>query len=195
MAFPKVLLVGDSITLGYAPTVIEALKDVAHVELVPGSAQHSAYVLERLGDWISTDAWDAVHFNCGLHDLKFFHETQRHQVPVEDYEANLFQAAARLQRETNARLIWATITPIVEEWHNVDRDFDRYVRDVEAYNAAALRIMNEAGIEVNDLYAFILERGVRESICTDGVHMTDDASRALGHEVAEYLEPIVRALV
>ncbi len=194
MSFPKVLLIGDSITQTYAPAAAEALREVAHVELIPDNGGDSTNVLAHLGDWLGGGGWDVVHFNCGLHDLKFDPEKDAYQVPLEAYEANVREVVAWLQRETSARLVWATITPVVEEWHNACKPFLRHERDVEAYNAAALRVVRAAGVEVDDLHAFVVERGVRQMICPDGVHMTEDGSRALGHEVAGFLEPICRAL-
>lgn len=195
MSFPKVLLIGDSIAFAYAPAVVEALREIAHVELIPDNGGDSANVRAKLPEWLGGGAWDVVHFNCGLHDLRFDPERDTYQVALEAYEANVREVVARLQRETSTRLVWATITPVVEEWHNAGKDSCRFNRDIEAYNAAALRVMRDAGVEVNDLHAFVVERGVRETVCPDGVHMTEEGSRALGHEVARFLEPICRALI
>jgi lysophospholipase L1-like esterase len=195
MGFPSVLLIGDSIAQGYAPAVTEALEGVARVELIPENGGDSSNVAAKLGDWLGATAWDVVHFNCGLHDMKFDLEMGLHQVSVERFEENLYTIVMRLQSETRARLVWATITPIVEERHNESgRDFRRFTRDVEIYNAGALRIMREAGIEIDDLHAFLVERGLEASISEDGVHLTPEASRAVGREVAGFLEPIVRAV-
>jgi len=194
MSFPNVLLIGDSITFGYAPATIEALREIAHVELIPENGGDSANVLAKLTGWLGETKWDVVHFNCGLHDMRFDPVKATYQVPVSAYEGNVRQIVAQLRKATSARLVWATSTPIVEQWHNAGRDFARSNRDVDDYNAAALRVIHEAGVEVDDLHAFVVERGVRETISADGVHLTEDASRALGHEVADFLEPIVRAL-
>ena len=194
MALPNVLLIGDSIAQGYAPAVAEALEGVAHVEMIGESGGDSANVAARLGEWLGETAWDVVHVNCGLDDMKYDLEMGLHQVPVERFEENVYTIVMRLQSETRARLVWATITPIVEERHNEPgRDFRRFARDVELYNAAALRVVREAGVEVDDLHAFLVERGVETSISEDGVHLTAEAYRAVGREVAAFIEPIVRA--
>ena len=174
--------------------VCEALRDVAHVSVIPENGGDSANVAARLGAWLGEGEWDVIHFNCGLHDVRTDPERGAYQVPVEEYEQNLFRIVVHLQSETRARLVWATITPVVEARHNVGGEGRRFARDVEAYNAAALRVMHEARVEIDDLHAFVVERGVDESVSDDGVHLTDDASRAVGLEVAGFLEPIVRAL-
>ncbi|MBN1917805.1 MAG: SGNH/GDSL hydrolase family protein [Verrucomicrobia bacterium] len=194
MGFPNVLLIGDSIAQGYASAVVEALEGVARVEFIGESGGDSQNVVARLGQWLGETAWDVVHVNCGLDDLKFDLEMGIHQVPLERFEENVYTVVMRLLSATRARLVWATITPIVEERHNeAGRDFRRFASDVEAYNEAALRVMREAGVEIDDLHAFVVERGLEASISDDGVHLTPEAYRAVGREVAGFIEPIVRA--
>jgi hypothetical protein len=60
---PKLLIIGDSISIGYTPAVAEALADefvVAHGE---GNASDSGQMLANLPDYLEADA-DAVrpHF-------------------------------------------------------------------------------------------------------------------------------------
>jgi len=173
----------------------EVLADVARVEVIGENGGDSQNVVAKLGEWLGTGPWDVVHANCGLHDMKFDLEMGLHQVPVERFEQNLYTLVMRLQSETRARLVWATITPVIEEWHNeAGRDFRRFTRDVEIYNEAALRIMSEAEVEVDDLHAYLVGRGLETSISEDGVHLTADAYRAVGREVAGFIEPIVRAV-
>jgi lysophospholipase L1-like esterase len=196
MAYPNVLLIGDSIAQGYAPAAAEALRDVARVELIPENGGDSANVASKLGEWLGSTAWDVIHFNCGLHDMKYDLEMGLHQVSLRRFEENVYTIVMRLQSDTRARLVWATITPVVEERHNeAGRDFRRFERDVALYNETALRVMREAGVEVDDLHAFVVERGVEQMVSEDGVHMTPEGSRVLGREVGRYVEPIVRALI
>ena len=56
---PDVLIIGDSISLGYTPHVIELMLDEAKVVHNPGNAQHSTTGLEKI---------DAVH---GGHEASF----------------------------------------------------------------------------------------------------------------------------
>jgi len=59
----------------------------------------------------------------------------------------------------------------------------RKPEDVAAYNAAALRVMNESGIAIDDLYAFALPR-LKEIQRPVNVHFTDAGSEALARQVA-----------
>ncbi|MBI3470258.1 MAG: SGNH/GDSL hydrolase family protein [Candidatus Solibacter usitatus] len=102
----RVLIIGDSISIGYAPFVREQLAGKAQVERIEGNGADSANILARLDTWLARGPYDAIAFNCGLHDLKY---TSAHQVPPEQYEANLARIVERL-RATGAKLIWVTTT-------------------------------------------------------------------------------------
>ena len=66
---PQVLLVGDSISIGYHETVVAVLSDVAEVIRIPANGGTSANILEHLDEWIVAPQPDLIYLNCGLHDL------------------------------------------------------------------------------------------------------------------------------
>ena len=66
----KVILIGDSIRMGYQPTVQQALLNQAHVWVPQENGGTSTNVLAHLDEWILSHRPDIVHLNCGLHDLK-----------------------------------------------------------------------------------------------------------------------------
>lgn len=68
---PRVLLIGDSISMGYTLEVRERLKGVANVHRPPQNCGDSATGLKQLDRWLGTGTWDVIHFNFGLHDLKY----------------------------------------------------------------------------------------------------------------------------
>jgi len=69
-ALPRVLLIGDSISIGYTVPVRELLKGAANVHRIPENGGPTTRGLERLDAWLGTNHWDVIHFNWGLHDLK-----------------------------------------------------------------------------------------------------------------------------
>lgn len=75
---PRVLLIGDSISIGYTLRVRELLNGKANVHRVPANAAATAYGLEKLDAWPGTGKWDVIHFNFGLHDAKLPPEGKRH---------------------------------------------------------------------------------------------------------------------
>src|SRR5207248_4134582 len=114
---PRVLLLGDSIRIGYAPLVAKKLEGVA-VVIHPGmeNCADTPTTLKGLDRWLADAKPAVVHFNCGLHDLKFGKKTKAHQVPLEQYEANLKEIVERLRKAT-PNVVFATTTPILDDRH------------------------------------------------------------------------------
>jgi lysophospholipase L1-like esterase len=185
---PSAVLIGDSICMGYRPLVQQRLSEIVNILGIAGNGGDSSRILENLDEWmISRDA-DLIHFNCGLHDLKFERGTNAYQQPLEVYEANLRKIVTRLQKGTaKAHLVWATTTPVIDERHNAVKGFDRYQRDVEAYNRVATIIMTEAGIPINDLHSAIQNDDVEACLGADGVHMTERGNKVLTDAVCRFI--------
>ena len=149
---PRVLLIGDSISMGYTLPVRKRLVGRANVHRIPTNGGPTKNGVARLDAWLGSGRWDVIHFNHGIHDLRFMDDGQR-QVGPADYEANLRKIVARL-KQTGATLIWATITPIPDGELNPPRRFG----SVAEYNAIAARVMRENGIRINDLNAHVTPR-------------------------------------
>lgn len=175
---PRVLLIGDSISIGYTPVVRELLAGKADVQRIPGNGGPTINGLAHLDEWLGSGRWDVIHFNWGLHDLKIMDDGKR-QVPLEDYERNLRELVKRLKR-TGARLVWASTTPVPAGKLSPPRE----TADVPAYNGVALKIMEENGIAIDDLYGFALPR-LPEIQLDANVHFTQAGYRALAERVAE----------
>lgn len=184
---PKVLLIGDSISIGYTEPTAQMLADRADVRRVPMNAGPTVRGVEHMDEWLGDEQWDIIHFNFGLHDLKFMEDGKR-QVGLEEYERNLRQIVERLQ-ENGARLIWATTTPVPEG----DVQPPRTDEDVAAYNAAARAIMEEHGIPINDLYTRALPV-LDEIQQPENVHFTDHGSSVLAEWVAEAIDAELKEL-
>ena len=114
---PRVVLIGDSIRAGYAPGVVERLAGKAEVISPEGNGGDSSNVLEHIDEWVIRQKPAVVHLNCGLHDLKRSKKEGRHQVELARYEANLRQIVARIREGTNAALVFADTTPILDDRH------------------------------------------------------------------------------
>ena len=68
---PRVLLIGDSISMGYTLDVREMLKGKANVHRIPTNGGPTTNGIENIKDWLGDSKWDVIHFNWGLHDLKY----------------------------------------------------------------------------------------------------------------------------
>jgi lysophospholipase L1-like esterase/dienelactone hydrolase len=185
---PKVVLVGDSIRLGYAPLVAKRLAGKAVVVSPADNGGDSGNVLKHLDEWVVRAKPAVVHLNCGLHDLKRDKKTGKYQVELADYERNLKQLVARLRQETSAALVFANTTPILDDRHAKRRaGFDRLEADVQRYNAVALRVMREAGVPVHDLHRVVEEGGTEKLLGPDGTHYTPAGYERLADAVADCL--------
>ncbi|MCA9413398.1 MAG: SGNH/GDSL hydrolase family protein [Candidatus Omnitrophica bacterium] len=188
---PKVLIIGDSISIGYTPPLTEILKGKAIVEHNPGNAAHSQKGVENIDEWVGDTQWAVIHFNHGLHDLKWVDDQGKNtrdrdaghiQIPVEDYETNLEKIVERLEK-TGAKLIFATTTPFPENVDGPLRDIDQ----VKIYNDAALRVMKKHDIAIDDLYSFVLPQ-IEKIQRPNNVHFTEEGSKVLAEEVARHIE-------
>ena len=176
---PRVLLIGDSISIGYTVPVREALAGKANVHRAPTNCGPTIRGLEQLDTWLGDGKWDVIHFNWGLHDLKFINDER--QVPLDEYEKNLHTLTKRL-KETGATLIWCSTTPFPK-----DVQPKRIPEDAVKYNEAAARVMKEFDVETDDLYTFALGK-LDDIQIPSNVHFTPAGSKVLGQEVSRQIE-------
>jgi dienelactone hydrolase/lysophospholipase L1-like esterase len=183
---PKVVLIGDSIRMGYAPLVAERLKGKAVVVSHSVNGGDSANVLKNLGEWIIGEKPTLVHLNCGLHDLKLDKQLKKHQVELAPYEVNLKDIVTRIRKETNAALVFASTTPILDERHaKHGAHFDRFNADVERYNAVAQKVMRELGVTIHDLNWLVNKNNPAKMLLADGTHYTPEGNAILADAVAD----------
>ncbi len=178
---PRVLLIGDSISMGYTLPVRKLLEGKANIHRIPTNGGPTKNGVAKIGQWLGDSKWDVIHFNWGIHDLKFMADGQR-QVEPADYERNLRTLVTRM-KATGATLIWATTTPIPDGELNPPRRFG----NVEEYNAIAAQVMVENGVLVNDLNAHITPEFERLHNPKD-LHYGKDGYEFLAKKVAVEIE-------
>lgn len=184
-AIPKVVLIGDSIRLGYAPLVGRRLHGRALVASAAENGGDSANVLRNLDDWVIREQPDLVHLNCGLHDLKR-NRDGRYQVGLDDYLAHLGEIIARIRANSDATVVFATTTPILDDRHaGRGAGFDRLEADVQRYNAAAIEVMAGARVPVHDLHWIVEQNEPKQLLDTDGTHYTTAGYERLAEAVVD----------
>jgi acyl-CoA thioesterase-1 len=178
---PRVLLIGDSISIGYTLPVRELLAERANLHRIPANGSDTRAGLANIDKWLGDGKWDVIHFNWGLHDIKHT-DDGKNPVPLDEYKQNLQKLVDRLQ-QTGARLIWASTTPVPDS----DKAPLRHNSDVLAYNKAALKIMEAEHIAMDDLYTFA--KGQIDAIqLPDNVHFSLEGSKTLATRVAASIE-------
>lgn len=178
---PRVLLIGDSISVGYTLPTRRLLEGRANVHRIPANAGPTTRGLEHLDEWLGQGGWDVIHFNFGLHDIKQDEDGNR-QVPLKEYEDNLESIVVRL-KQTGADVIWATTTPVPQPVDGPRRDS----ADVIRYNRVACSIMREHSVAIDDLYAFALPQ-LDKIQKPRNVHFTPKGSEVLARQVAASIE-------
>jgi hypothetical protein len=194
---PRVLLIGDSISIGYTLSVRAALKGVANVHRIRTNGGPTSKGLEHIEDWLGTSKWDVIHFNWGLHDLCYRHPKSKTQGSrdkvngtvthtVEEYSANLEKLVLRMKK-TGSRLIFATTTPVPEG------EAGRKVGDDLRYNKAAGAVMSKHGVAVNDLHAVMAGRMDQFGTRPGNVHFKSEGSALLAKQVAREVKEALGA--
>ncbi len=184
----RVILIGDSIRMGYQPYVAAALSGMAEVWGPEANGGPSANVLGHLDEWVLDREADVIHLNCGLHDVaRFAEQERRSHVTVDGYRANLRAVFERIVKGHCGRLIWARTTPVIEVWHNTTKDRWRYNGDIAQFNAAADELAGEFGLPRHDLHGIVMSAGPGNLLVGDGAHYTPAGSAMLGAAVARFV--------
>ena len=190
----KILIIGDSISLGYTPYVKDSLAtEGIIVEHNEGNAQDSGYGLKNLEKWISKADYDIIQFNWGLWDLCYRHPESKVQgnrdkvrgtltYSLEDYEEHLEAIVKILQEKTDAELVFVTTTYVPEH------EAGRFPEDPQKYNAVAKKVMKRHSIRVNDIYERSIPIHKQYGQGNDNVHYWEDGYKELSYIIISYLK-------
>ena len=184
----KVLLIGDSIRLGYDNYVKESMKNVAEVYFPTGNCQSSAVVLRTLHVWtddLGLYEADAVHFNAGHWDtVKIYGDDPI--TPIETYADNIRRIAKRIRfLFPNAKIVFATSTPVYEPGY-IEEFETRHNSDVERYNEAACEALAALDVTINDLYGLMKDQPL-DCFSDQSHYYTAKATELLGGQVTRTL--------
>ncbi|GAB5552264.1 MAG: SGNH/GDSL hydrolase family protein [Saprospiraceae bacterium] len=190
---PKILIIGDSISIGYTPFVKENLIERAEVYHNPGNAQHTGTGVNKIEEWLGDQDWDIIQFNWGLWDLCYRHPDSKVQgnrdkvngaitYQVEDYAANLDSIVILLKQNTEAKLIFVSTTYVPAE------EAGRFVEDPIRYNIVAKKIMEKHSIDINDIYEE--SKNIHQAFGKgpDDVHYSKAGYEKLGLVITQFLE-------
>ncbi len=196
---PRVLIIGDSISLGYTPFVRELFAGRAEVFHNPGNAQHTGTGLEKIDEWLGEGDWDIIHFNWGLWDLCYRHPESENQgnrdkirgtltTSLSDYQTNLETLVQRL-KSTGARLIWGNTSFVPKE------EAGRIEGDELRYNEAAESVMKRHGVSINDIRSLTASFSPNWFRAVGDVHYRPEGYRAIATQVVDSIEKVVPELI
>ena len=195
-SLPRVLLLGDSISMGYHAGVVAGLDAEAVVVRPKENCEGTTLGSARIDDWLKLDGgdFDLVHFNFGLHDLKRIgpggtssaDPRDSPQADLKTYERQL-RVIVESIIANGAIPVFATTTPVPEGRVRPHRDPE----DVDRYNAVARRLMTEHGIMISDLHRGVAS-GIGELQRPVDVHFTPRGSAALAALVTRSIRDSLR---
>jgi isoamyl acetate esterase len=182
----RVALVGDSIRIGAAPHVRARLPAAWRVWSPTENGESSHTLRAHLDAWLPAGAFDLIHLNCGLHDVRYDAGRDRPVATPDEYADNLRAIFAALA-VGGATVVWATTTPIDEAAHNATKASRRYAVDVTTYNRIAIALAQAAGFRIHDLHAALSQTSLADLWLPDGVHFNDAGYARIGGLIAEAL--------
>jgi len=184
---PHVLIIGDSISIGYTLPTRVLLQGKVNLHRIPTNGGPTIKGLSEIDKWLGKRKWDLIHFNWGLHDLKYMGKDGTNlvpkekggvvQVPLADYEKNLEKLVVRMKKSAK-QLVWRNTTPIPPGSRA------RYVGDSVKYNDAAARVMKKLKIPTLDLFTPSM-KNMKEWMKKADVHYFPHGSQALAELVAK----------
>ncbi len=209
----KILLLGDSIRMGYGEYVREILNGKAEVFYPNDNGRFLQYTLRQLQDWkaslhLKGDEIDVVHWNNGLWDVGhlgvgatgeaeaatalpvlqagYCVYEKESLTPPPFYEAMLRRVHQRIRTLfPRAGIVFAYTTPVLED--QCPSFLYRSNAEIRAYNETARKVLEPEGVRFNDLYSFA--EAELTSLHRDWVHFNEEGSRKIAAEIAAFLLP------
>ena len=177
---PNVLLIGDSILIGYHTHVIKGITSKANVDCWKTPVDlKSKGLLKDLRKVASFRRYDVVHFNIGLHGW------EKGKILTEEYPALLKAYVATLKKHApSAKLIWGSITQVHERGK---QELNKEINPtIVRRNKMASVVMKDENVTVNDLYGLMNDK--LHLVQGDRWHWKPEAYKIMGKQIAEIIE-------
>jgi lysophospholipase L1-like esterase len=180
---PRVLLIGDSITRGYYPSVEKRLAGKAFVARLTTSAFLTDPMLnQQIALVLDNTKFDVIQFNNGMHGWQ--HDEAEYRKAFPGFLATIRKHAPK------ARLIWATTTSLKQSTNTPSANPGESTNErVTARNAIALEFVQAQNIAVNDLHALVKGHPEYHS---DSVHFNREGIEVQAEQVAGQIEKLLR---
>ena len=203
----KVMLIGDSIRLGYQKVVEEELLNEFEVWGSEDNCRFAKYTLKELGRMLkafsehenlkykqdvllqgeasTTDVIfpDIIHWNNGLWDTSIVCKEDGAFTPVDEYISYMSKILRELRKLTD-KIIFATTTPVKPQ------KFDQDNGIIAEYNRRITEFMRAEGVIINDLNKIVSE-DLDKYLADDNIHLSDEGKILCGKAVAEHIRKMV----
>ena len=208
----NLLLLGDSIRMGYQDAVKEKLTGKMNVFFPDDNGRFAQYTLRTLGDWaarLSLPEIHVVHWNNGLWDTlhlpvsrivsdgeaagltarpdntAFKDKFEAEPVtPPDMYRYMLGRVHTRIRNLfPEAEIIFATTTPVDEARISA---YFRSNEEINQYNRIARDLLRPLGVRINELGEYAAAHC--GELHRDWVHYNNEGSSLLADEIIRFLE-------
>lgn len=203
-SLPRILVIGDSISMGYRKFITEHFKGKAYVDYwvgrgVPwGGKQKLSEDSKSIRAWkgvLSNGPYDVVSWNPMT--LHWWHRKLLNRCPDEKFLAQALTDTVKILKKIapDTQFIWIRCTPIrkcLDDGTHVLDDAPNCNTRIIRYNKVADEVMKKEGIPEVDLYGIAVKQlhTVRKG-SKDIVHWNGDVSRlfaqAISKEIEKYL--------
>jgi len=177
---PRILLIGDSITRSYTPTVSKLLKGTVNLDRIATSYAINDPEFPKAMKFMTSEyKHTLIHLNNGLHGWHL-------DDGMEEYGKHLRAFTLFLKElEPNAKILFTNTTAYYDKGNLPTLCTDRNPRVLKR-NESAAAVMAEFEIPVNDLYRYAV--GKKEWLAGDAVHYGNDGAQALGEQIAGFIK-------
>ena len=181
----KIVLLGDSIRLGYEKFIKDSLEGVAEVYSPENNCKFTLNLLRYLHGYVGPEGLpsdaDLVHWNAGLWDVINMVGDDLPLTPPDAYAELIKRINKRIRWcFPKAKIVFATSTAVVEEGYT--GTVRRFNKDIENYNKIALDALNGTDTVINDLYS--ITKDIPSECRSDMTHFnTEQGVKTLGGKV------------
>ena len=183
---PRVLLIGDSICIGYRPVVTQILAGKANVDVwLNPMHQASPELHEILAQVLAQGPYAVIHFNMGLHGWI------KGRIPDGQFAPLTRKLVTHLREDSpGAKLIWASTTPITLKGRPTKLDATNNAV-ILSHNQMAAEVMAGMKVPVDDLYGLMTKHLALGK--GDTAHWQAAGYQVLGQQVAAVIEEHLKA--
>lgn len=180
----KVMLIGDSIRLGYQEQVAKNLEGIAEVWGSEDNCRFAKYTLNELGRMFEACGKpDVIHWNNGLWDTSIVYPEDGSFTSVDEYLRDMSRILRELRKVTD-KIIFATTTPVKPQNPNQKNEI------ITEYNKQIKMMMEKENVIINDLNALVSSH-IDQYICEDHIHLNEAGKIVCGRRVADEILKIL----
>lgn len=186
----RILLLGDSISLGYRNIVKHNLSVWAKVLFPQEQGKYASDIYRMLYEWNKGVAYsdvDVVYWNAGLWDVvRIYGDAPQTNIDV--YKDYLEKVLLRLRKlYPKSKIIFANTTPVLEERYS--SQFYMANDDIKKYNDVAYEALHDKVDVYDNLYEIM--DGVGDEYYVDATHFGNAGNNRLSKHICDLLSVVL----